>query len=113
MINGASFGPETYPENTSPVSGTNTAFAYSDRWAYFVFYNTANDISYLCAARDRARQDWHGHAVSWFPLATLGAGIESHAALYTGTEGNTDRTLGMIVLGRDSDIGWFDEGASL
>ena len=111
VINGGSFGPETYPENTSPVSGTCTAFAQSDRWGYFAFYNTKDDITYLCAARDRDLQDWQrGRAVSYFPLMTLGAGIECHSALYTGTEGNTARTLGMVVLGLDSNLGYFDEG---
>ena len=112
VINGGSFGPETYPENTSPVSGTNTAFCYSDRWGYFVFYNTANDVSYLCAARNKDNQDWHRNPVSYFPLASLGAGIECAAAIYTGIEGNTDRTLGMVVLGKDADVCYFNEGRS-
>jgi hypothetical protein len=41
---------------------------------------------------------------------TIGDGAESHAAIYTGTEGATARTLGMVVIGIDSNIGYFDEG---
>ena len=110
VIEGASVGPETYRENTSYINGQMTAFTSSERWGYGVFYNPVQDRSWLCAMRPRATGDWHGQDISYYPIARLGAGVESHAAIYTGTQGNTARTLPLVVIGNDSDIASFDEG---
>ena len=110
VIEGSSVGPESYRENTSPIAGTCTAFTSSERWGYMPFYNPVLDRTWLCAVRPRQGGDWHGYDLSYFPIANLGAGIESRAAIYTGTQGNTARTMPLVVIGYDTDIASFDEG---
>lgn len=107
-LRGGSVGPEVYRENTSPVTGACTAFAGSELWGYMPFYNAVTDRTYLCAVRPRLPGDWHGYPLSYFPIADLGAGIECRAMAYTGTTGS--RTMPMVALGRDSDMGYFNEG---
>lgn len=110
VIEGASVGPESYRENTSPITGTCQAFASSERWGYMTFYNAVQDKTWLCAVRPRQGGDWHSYDLSYFPIAKLADGIESHAAIYTGTQGNTARTLPLVVIGYDTDIASFNEG---
>ena len=107
-LSGRSIGPEVFTENGSPIQGTVTAFAPSERWGYFVVYNPVLDQSWICAARPTFQSDWHQYPISYFPIAKLGAGIESRAAYWVGTQGG--RTMPMMVFGYDDDVAWIDEG---
>lgn len=109
-LQGKSAGPEVFRQNHTPVTGSVTAFAASERWAYMPIYNPVTDQTYVCAVRPAIAGDWHSYPLSYFPIATLGAGVESRAAIFTGTQGNTARTMPMVVLGYDSDIAYFNEG---
>lgn len=103
-----SVGPEMYQENRSPVTGRLTAQCYSERWGYWQYYNPVADQTYLLAVRPRLAGDWHSQALSFFPIGVLAAGEESHFAEYTGTQGG--RTLPLVSYGRESDMGYFQEG---
>lgn len=105
---GQSVGVETYRENKSPVQGQHTHTWFSERWGYTPVYNAIVDKTYLCAFRRRSDGDWHQQEMSYYPIVTLGDGLECNFGIYTGTEGG--RTLPTIVFGRDSDAGWFSEG---
>lgn len=110
VIEGASVGPETYRTNNSPINGQMTAFTSSERWGYGAFLNPVQDKTWLCAMRPRDVGDWHGNDISFYPIAKLADGIECRAAIYTGTQGNTARTMPLVVIGHDSNIASFDEG---
>lgn len=107
---GGSVGPGEYETNNSPIGGGYSAFCSSERWGYGVFYNPVSDKSWLCAMRPRVEGDWHGQPISYFPIAKLADGVESHAAIYTGTQGHTARTQPLVVIGHDTNIASFDEG---
>lgn len=107
-LSGESVGPEVYRENLSPVQGPATAFCASELWAYMPFYNPVTDRTYLCAVRPRLSGEWHSYPLSFFTIATLGAGKESRFGYYTGVLGG--RTLPTVAIGSDSDVAWFSEG---
>lgn len=107
---GGSVGPGEYETNNSSIGGGYSAFCSSERWGYGVFYNPVSDKSWLCAMRPRVAGDWHGQAISYFPIAKLADGVESHAAIYTGTQGHTARTQPLVIIGHDTNIASFDEG---
>lgn len=66
---GASFGPETFPINTSPVQGTPTAVAGSPRELFTVEQNPDTGDAYLIAWYPREAGDRHSGILSPYTIA--------------------------------------------
>lgn len=105
---GASFGPELFTGNTSPVQGQPTGFTETTKWGYVMLYDAENDDSYLMAARPNSGRDNHAFPISYYTLAKL-SGIESRFLQSIGTV-NGQRTNPTIVGGHDGNLFWFTVG---
>ncbi len=110
---GESVGPEAFDRwNRSPVQGQVTAVAGSREWLYIAVYNPSLDKTYIVAGHPREHDalgaSWHRNFLSWYPIATLGSGIECHALKDIGKYSN--RANPAMLGGNDDDVMYWLEG---
>lgn len=101
---GKSFGPETFPANTSPVTGQPTAVAASERELFTIEYNVTTGNAYLVAWYERQAGDQHNGPVSPYVLAKFTA-KQSRFLTWLGTV-NGQRTNDTLLGGYGSDAFW-------
>ena len=104
-LNGRSIGPETYPENMSPIQGKTTGGAGTNRYFFMVIKNDVTDKAYICAcsiSRNIAQQ------LEFYPLVTL-TSLDCDAIEYIGTALGA-RTNSTLVFGSDDDVAWITIG---
>lgn len=108
---GRSFGSETFNGNTSPVQGTPTAWAASEREGYEIRYNPEDGDAYLVAWREREIGDgssYEGGAFSPYVIAKL-TGKQSRYLHWLGTVDGL-RTNPTLMGGYGSDSFWITCG---
>lgn len=106
---GSSCGPEVYPANESPIQGYFTALWGSERWLYGALYNPGTDKTHILAGHVPTEgEPFQDKLLSWFPIATLGDGVECEALRDIETYGG--RANATMVGGHDDDLFWFTQG---
>ena len=102
---GRSIGPETYPENMSPVQGRTTAVAATNQGLYLWIYNEPNDDTYICFCKPSTKD---GKELDFYPLMTVD-NTNCDAAEFIGTALGA-RTNPTMVFGHDDDVAHFTLG---
>lgn len=104
-LTGRSIGPETYPENSSPIQGRCTAVAGTNKWLFLAIYNEPNDDTYICACRPSTRE---GKELDFYPLIyESNTSVDAMKFIGTALEERTNPTM---VYGHEDDVAWFTIG---
>ena len=105
---GESFGPETYPANTSPLQGTATGLAGSPREMFTTIRNPSTLDTYLVVWKPQETGHDRGTGLTPFIIARF-TGIDSRFLSWIGTVDGL-RTNPTLMGGYDSNAFWITCG---
>lgn len=103
----ASFGPERWTRNNSPVQGFFTAVVGSEKELWGAYFNPTTGDTYLLQGVPRREGDPHSEPVSWYGIATFSG---KRCDVLLDLEGLGGRSRPTLVGGYGTNMFYLDKG---